>query len=345
MLISAQTGAVDRSFPDVDDNVNVVLADGHGGWFAAGTFGCVGTVHVPGLVHLLGDGTLDRGWHAALPVDRQYPSGHPPAVTLALTGTTLVAGGSFGVEALAAATGARLWLAKGNGLNGVMSVAASTRAVYAGGDFTTIDGALRPSLAALDLRTGKLLDWHAATLRGYSRTPMVDAVALSGLRLYIGGNDITSIGGSKRPGFAALDARSGRLTSWVPATAPGLVRGAGVGDVETILVAGGEVFSAGHDGFGVTSARTGALEAWASGIHGVGYRFGAFGTTAYIGGGGRNGFDSVSGQSRNNLAAIDLASGQLTGWAPDIDRYVGVSSIAATRDEVLVGGGSYKTNG
>ncbi len=67
VLISAQTGAVDRSFPDVNGNVNVVLADGRGGWFVGGGFGCVGKVAVPGLVHLHSDGTLDTAWQAALP--------------------------------------------------------------------------------------------------------------------------------------------------------------------------------------------------------------------------------------------------------------------------------------
>ena len=135
-------------------------------------------------------------------------------------------GGGYRVEALDAATGAQRWLAHVNGRQGVFSLAADSRAIYVGGDFTRVNDTPRPSLVALDPRTGRLLSWHPPTLRGGPPGVTVQALALAGRRLYVGASPLTSIGGQKRRGLAALDARSGRLTPWIPATADGYRPGA-----------------------------------------------------------------------------------------------------------------------
>ena len=296
VLISARTGAVERSFPR-GDRAFVVLADGRGGWFASGTFGCPNKKPVAHVVHLRPDGSVDSAWRPA-----------HPATVLALAGRTLY-GGGYRVEALDAATGAQRWLAHVNGRQGVspsqQTRAPSTWAATSQG--STTRHALR-WLRLIRAPAGYLL--RPPTLRGGPPGVTVQALALAGRRLYVGASPLTSIGGQKRRGLAALDARSGRLTPWIPATADGYRPGSGVGDVETILVTHGQVLTAGHDGFGVTDARSGEIKPWMYDLHGVGYRFAAFDNTVYLAGGCRNSFDSVAGLPRNNLAAINLRTGK-----------------------------------
>ena len=175
--------------------------------------------------------------------------------------------------------------------------------------------------------------------------PIVVALALAGDRLYLGGSTIVAVDGRHRPGFAALDARTGRLLSWQPGTGAGLNAGYGVGDVETILVDRGLVFSAGHDGFGIVSARTGAIAGWMRKVQGVASVFAAHGSIVYLGGNIRNSFGTIGGRVRNDLASIDLARGRVLPFAPRLTPYVAVSAIAADRDEVLVGGDFFTSFG
>ena len=344
VLISVPGAVVDCGFADTrGGSAQVVLTDGHGGWFIGGSFAGIGALPETHLAHLHHDGTVDKSWHATLPANKEWADGYPPVIGLARSGSTLYAAGPFGVEAVDAATGAQRWLTMANGRNGVLAVAANGHDVFIGGDFSKVGGQAQRWLAALDSQTGKpLLRWHVS-LRG--QAPMVLAVAVDGPRLYVGGNGITGIGRVKRPGLAAVEASGGRLTSWLPRTAPGLVQGAGVGDVETIVIADGHVFTAGHDGFGITNARTGRNENTKYAIAGVGYRFASYGATAYLAGNCRNSFTGIQGQPRNNLGSINLSNGRVTSWAPNVATYSCVGSIAATRDEVLVAGGFTKTLG
>ncbi|MEO9175864.1 MAG: hypothetical protein ABI317_10175, partial [Gaiellales bacterium] len=226
-LISARTGKVEREYAGIT-GVGVVLADGHGGWFAGGSISCFAGLRGASVIHLDPAGQLDRSWHVA----------HGASIgVLALSGPTLYAGGAFGVEGFGATTGRQRWTTRvrGGSEPGVLALAASATAVYVGGEFRAVAGRRISSLAALDPRTGALLGWRAPQLHGFVPTPSVDALALDGTHLFLGGNTITTIGSRRRPGFAELDSQTGALTPWVPATAPGLVAGTGVGDVETIL--------------------------------------------------------------------------------------------------------------
>lgn len=340
-LVSA-SGVVDRRFPDAQGgDPQAIVADGRGGWFVGGGFVCIGGVHTRGLVRLRANGRLDGSWIPALPANGQYVDGYEPPSAMVLSGGTLFVGGLFGVEALNAKTGEREWLAPDKpGLQGVFALAASPDAIYVGGDFSKLDGQGRAYLAAIDPADGHLLSWQGALLGGATdSTPPygVDAVALDGTTLFIGGR-FSTVGGRPRPGFAALNTVTGAVTPWTPGTARGLRNGSGVGDVETIVEAAGELMSAGHDGFGVTSAATGAIEPWMNTLSGVGYRFATYGHLAYVAGNCRNGFDAVGGKRRNNLAAFNLVTNTVTSWAPMLAKYVCVSAIGADKNDVLVAG-------
>jgi putative pyrroloquinoline-quinone binding quinoprotein len=340
-LIDAHTAAINASFPDADGNVVSAAADGRGGFFIAGDFGCVGSAQIARLARLNGDGTLDTSWRPAVPVIPQSGNGPSYITAIRLVAGQLYVTGNFGVEALDARSGRRRWLTQtnANGGNGVQALAANTQRVYIGGTFTTVSGTKHAAIAMLSAQTGRPLPWAAPTLATWPAAkpapgePSVAALALWAGRLYLGGDGIVRVNGKKHPAIAVLNARTGRLLPWLPPFRNGL---SVIGDVGTIMVAGGRVFTAGHDGFGITNALTGKADPLMA--HAGGYVFAASGGTAYLAGNCRNSFNAVEGKPRNNLAQIDLATGHATPWAPDLAPYVCTDSIAASPDQVLVGG-------
>ena len=314
-----------------------VLADGHGGWYVGGRFTCIAGVVRRGIAHLHADGTLDRAWTATVPVDRHDPDPYD-VLELARVGATLYAGGPFGVEALDAARGTRRWLTRVGG-NPVDALAADADRVYVGGAFDSVGGVPHRSLVALSTATGAVLAWHAPAMIqvvGASTGPAdVGALAVDRGRLFVGGT-MTSVGGRKRTGIAALTARTGALTGWT------VRRGLGP-DLAAIVVTHGKVFVSGHDSYAVVDERTGALDPLTQGTGG--WRFAASGDTAYLAGNCRNTLTVVQGQPRANLAAVDLATGRVTGWAPNLARYVCTEAIAADAAQVLVIGSFTATLG
>ena len=181
---------------------------------------------------------------AALDASTGRPTGWNPNVdgavdALALSGSTLYAGGSFTsiggaarsqIAALDITTGrATAWNANANppitcetekcpaGF-GVLTLAVSGSTVYAGGYFTSIGGQARNRIAALDTRTGDASAWNP-NLAGpdayYEFDEYVDALAVSGTTVYAGGG-FTSIGGQARNNLAALDLTTGSATGWNP---------------------------------------------------------------------------------------------------------------------------------
>jgi len=91
---------------------------------------------------------------------------------------------------------------------GIIALAASGDTLYAGGGgFLSIGGQPRIGLAALDARTGNVLDWVADVRPFVTGLVRIDTV------LYVGGG-FTSIGGVPRTGMAALSAATGTVLPW-----------------------------------------------------------------------------------------------------------------------------------
>ena len=164
------------------------------------------------------------------------PAADNTVMALALSGSTLYAGGVFtAITPPAGSATARYYLAAlktddtgsltgwaPTADNTVMALALSGSTLYVGGDFTTItppagSATARSRLAALSAAdTGSLADWAPAA----DNTVM--ALALSGSTLYAGGSftTITPPGGSAtaRTRLAAIStAETGSLTDWAPA--------------------------------------------------------------------------------------------------------------------------------
>ena len=303
--------------------LNAAVPDGFGGWF-------VGSSSI-GLAHLLADGHLDPAWGTR--------STRRVIVSLLVrSGSRLYVEDSGRIEAFDVESGARLWVSETIGARvlptvsaRVLALAASSSAVYLAGNFTRVGGVPRRGVAALDARTGRLLDWQTpALLNGDgpdAANAYFNALALAGSRIYVGGV-FSAIGRRPRSGLAALDASTGALLPWHPVNAGG--------DLDVIFVAHGEVATAGYDSFGVFDARTGHRLSWTSRLGGFATTFGSDRRLLYLGGGLRNGFNSADGHPRHNLAAINLTTGRFTRWGPNLALFVTVGAIVPSGDQILV---------
>jgi hypothetical protein len=289
-------------------------------------------------------GGADRNFIAALDATTgEATSWNPNAtdavLTLAVDGSTVYAGGQFDniggearndIAALDATTGtATSWDPSAN--HPVRALAVSGSTVYAGGDFhgvTSIGGADRNYIAALDATTGNATSWDPNASGGVGTS--VDALAISGSTVYAGGR-FTSIGGQPRSNIAALDA-SGNATIWDPnSLAP--VDALGVSG--STVYAGGQFTNIGGEArnhIAALDATTGTATSWDPNTSDVVNALAISGSTIYAGGA----FSIVNQLSRNNLAALDATTLRPTTWDPHADQ--GVYALAVSDSTVYAGG-------
>jgi trimeric autotransporter adhesin len=215
--------------------------------------------------------------------------------------------------------------------------------IYLGGDFHTVGGQPRSGLAAVDAGTGGLSSFNPApngTVRCLSAS--VGPISLS--TLYVGG-DFNSIGGQSRGGLAALEG-SGVATSWDPKASSSTYA---LGRAGSKIYVGGVFSSMGwvdRNGIAAFDATTGTVTDWNP--NAVGWpsnRGNVFsilvsGYTVYVGGY----FQAIGGQFRNNIAALDVATGTATAWNPNAGTEGTIYTMALANGLMYLGG-SFNTMG
>jgi trimeric autotransporter adhesin len=215
----------------------------------------------------------------------------------------------------------------------VYSLALSGTTVYAGGSFSSIGGQSRNYIAALDATTGNATSWNP------DASSSIFSLVVNAATVYAGGG-FTSIGGQNRNRIAALDATTGNAMAWDPNADA---------EVQAIVVSGTTVYAGGEFGIiggqsryciAALDATTGNVLAWNANASGCCYGVKSLtlsGTTLYVGGG----FNSIGGQSRNNIAALDAITGNALAWNPNasgISPQTGVYSLAVSGTTVYAGG-------
>ncbi|MCA1842727.1 MAG: delta-60 repeat domain-containing protein, partial [Actinobacteria bacterium] len=345
--IDGQSGAPQPGFPKVDSGqVNVAASDGKGGWFVGGSFPTLSNVQVNGLAHILADGTLDQNFQPAIVGPQNQPSKSFTVNALAVNGPWLYVGGEFtkfGARGTSKAQPrnhiARVSSSSGtidpdwnpdtgnnNAANPVRSIAVSPdgTTAYFSGDFSTVAGQPRPGIAAFvsDAGGNRLSPW----------APQVGPVQALGVapdgRIYLG----------TKGGVSALDGNGGVLWSTQSGGGSGVKQLAVSRDGSAIWV-GGDFNTIG----GQPRAKLAAVHsdgsvdptfnpAPANGSVISALTLSEDNSRVYFGGT----FDHVRDQLRNNLAAVDAHSGELTPWDPNATG--AVSSLTASGGLVYAGG-------
>lgn len=252
------------------------------------------------------------------------------------------------------------WVPNG-GVNKIVTSPDGT--IYIGGTFTTIGPpsggsgtpVSRNGLAAIDPKTGRPTSWNPNPAMS---PPDPDSgadvtiydLSISGSTIYVTGR-FNSIGGQNRNRIAALDLATGLATPWDPNAN---------NDVYTAIPSGSTIYVGGkftnvggqnRNRIAALDAATGLATAWNPNV-------GDFplplplssvktlllnGSTLYVGGW----FNSLGGQARNGIGAVDTTTGLAAAWNPatsnlnPIDggnNVVSFQSIAVNGSSLYAGG-------
>lgn len=374
-MLDGVSGLRDKTWPEFGaGQVHALAADGAGGFYVGGSFSRVGGSPRANLVHLRADRTLDTAFvaHLSAPVHALglhggqlwvggefpgylkvldantgavtalSPAASGPVRALSVGATHVIAAESV-LQAYDRATAAQLWstvpLTPGGSPTSASAVLEVAGKVFVSGQFGTIAGQQRESLAVLDASTGALLS------PAYPSDPRHGALATDGTTVYA-----SSIRGAR-----AIDVATLELTSFD--IAPTLPFVPSDGEVKALAVSGATLYLAGSfRGFAeetrsylaAVDKSSGAIKTWnPRASHPVSVILSA-GRDVIAGGE----FTSVNGQPRRNAAAIDLATRRATAWRPQVagtlayaDGFANVFALHVTDDAVYVGGNFSYVNG
>lgn len=255
-------------------------------------------------------------------------------------GRVLYVGGDFtelgggprpGLGAVDVRTGrARPWNPDCDGYVQAIEVAPAGSPIYVAGEFASVGGKSRRGLAAVDARRG------TATLWDPSIGGSVSAIALDAKRriVYAGG-EFEAVGEQDRTNLAAVDTRTGTATGWdVPV----------VGTVEFVahsaaggVAVGGEIESVGalrRNGLAAFAPDGSAVTGWQAPLRGIVRALSAAHGRMYVGGR----FSVGETRAQRSLATIDLATGALAPWGPNMNSGVWAIAPGADGETVFVGG-------
>lgn len=335
--VDAVTGAVTGWNPNASNTVNA-LAASNGLVYAGGIFTTIGGQARNRAAALSIASGLATSWNP------QVNGGFQSVNTLAVAGNLVYLGGRFTLisgqprnylGAVDTATGLpTAWNPSPN--DEVYALAVSAARVYVGGIFTTIAGQARPRLAAVERSDGSASPWNAAT------DNVTNALAVQGGRVYAGGA-FRLAGGIVRNRVAALDTTTGLPTAWDPNVTPSFSNASvwSLGETGGVIYVGGDISAIGGQPrarLGAVDASTGAVTPWnpgASGASSVNVVQSLAVTPGIVYAGGR--FDTIGGQPRNRIAALDISTGLATPWNPGAGSNI-VNAVAAAGSSVYAGG-------
>ena len=144
-----------------------------------------------------------------------------------------------------------------NGQVRALATSPDKKTLYVGGDFTKVGDASRPSFAAFEIATGKLLK---------TRVPLnsrVNAITTLGRTVYLGGW-FTRVGTTSRKRLAAVDATTGKLTGWNPEADRSVQALTATADKKRIIIGGTFSTLKGKKarGMGAVTTGVGAVRTW-----------------------------------------------------------------------------------
>ncbi|KKU71415.1 MAG: Fibronectin type III domain protein [Parcubacteria group bacterium GW2011_GWA2_47_26] len=233
----------------------------------------------------------------------------------------------------------------------IHSLVLSGPILYVGGRFETIGGQSRRNFAAIETSTGNAtsLDINILAFDDSNFAIIgVTALALSDTILYVGG-DSWSVGKSyARNRLAAINPATNEATSFDPnINGNGTVYSLVLNSDGSTLYAGGDFTTIGgqtrkalaalntSDGTATSFDPNATFDLNATGTP---MTLLLSGTTLYAGGT----FNSIGGQTRNHLAALNVSDGTATSWNPNANNTVNTLALAGS---TLYAGGDFTTIG
>ena len=209
--------------------------------------------------------------------------------------------------------------------------------VYAGGQFTYVNGQQRKYLAHIRA-DGSLDPWNP------SPSSFVYTLGLQGNHLYVGGY-FTTIAGQSRGYAAAFDTTTGSLLPWDPEANNFVIALLPVG---TVVYLGGYFSDLNTDSrytIGSVDSDSGAATSWNPNpaVSGAGvYQFLHYGSYIYACGS----FAQIDGVTRYGIVKLDLSGNVVAGWRPDTGMVgSGVVCLAAAGNSIIAGGSYSKLGG
>ena len=349
---AAALSAVDGTATGFNPNPNAIVAAfgvSSSAVYLAGYFSSLGGVVRHSIAAI---NAADGSVTAFNPNAQGFNGGTATVYTLAVSGSTVYAGGYFGsiggqsrasIAALSAADGSATgWDPSGHygtGAAVVETLAVGGSTIYAGGVFTSIGGKTRSNIAAISAADGTASTWDA------NSNGEVNALVVSGQVVYAGGH-FTTIGGQTRNSIAALNAASGSATSWDPdAGAPSNVLALAVSG--STIYAGGD-FTVMHGvprkniaGINAGDGTPTSFDPEANDPTTGGGVFAVvvYGSTVYAAGF----FSVIGGQTRNLVAGLNAGDGSATSFDPNGAPGFGAFALAVASDGTLYVGGSFDT--
>lgn len=268
------------------------------------------------------------------------PGSSIPVLSLAINDSTLFIGtdyiyiwGNFWaiLNAVSVIDGTELWrISQTTGA--IKDLSYSNGNLYIVGGFTSLNGASRNHIAAVNATSSIVSSWNPSPNSPTSpHNNGIKSIFVNGSTVYVGG-DFTSIGGQARNYVAALDVSTGLATNWNPNANEAIID-FNVGS-STIFVSGLFTSIGGYERNGLASfdTATGLFTDWNPDIQPVANCLAISGNNLYVG--GDVGF--AGGETRNHLAAISTLTGQLTDWNPNANG--NVYAIALDGTEIYIGG-------
>lgn len=204
---------------------------------------------------------------------------------------------------------------------------------FVSGSFTKVGGAARAGLARVAPGVRVDPDWRPVFSTPDAGDPRLRDIGVASGTLFVSGlfSAVNGVAPAGNPGsaLAALDPTTGASKPWTPQPAmqPTLGMAAGADRVVLADVVG----TSGAIEVGVYDARTATRIA----LHTIGGQLTDLrivGGTLFI-----IGPTSVAGQPRSELAAVDLATGALTAWAPTVPPGFAARRVAVDGGTVFVG--------
>ncbi len=317
-------GSIDQNFPEANGHVLKTLPDGKGGWYIGGNFTKVGDSLRNGLAHIDSLGHISA-WN---------PNPDNDVTELKLNGNILYVGGYFlniggkarnKIAAIDVKTGkANAWNPNGGTyVSTVLSIEVSGKLIYLGGSFTTMGGAGRKGLAAVDSATGIANSWNPAP------DDNIYKIVKSGNSIYVGGI-FKNISGKARTGLVAYDSASGKLKGWDPKSDNNVKAMIPYGNK---LYIGGDFTSVGgqtRNRLAILDTTTATAGAWNPNAGSFVTSMTIIGNNLYVIGQ----FQALNGKPRYHIGAVDINTGALQKWRPSLSS---VNYISSYKDKILIG--------